>query len=146
MNNAPLRLTPITSDGVNLIKRWSSNGVCEIGAGDGGFLRALKQVGVGVIGYDIAFKSELVICGDHLDAAKHSDMSLLIIWPPDGDIVQDWIRAWRGNTIILGTHRSRILFGTCLDHFQTQEAMIIPGGRKGPTRLSVNIRIQSCSH
>lgn len=140
------RLMPITREGINLIKRWSPNGVCEIGSGDGQWLRALNNEGVSALGYDIVFDSQNVRRGDHIEASRHKERTLLIIWPPDGDEVQKWIASWRGDTIILGIKKARVSFGTCLDCFHTQEEMIIKGGRKGATSLSVNTRIFPCSH
>ena len=130
-------LMPATRCAISLIKRWSPNGVCEIGAGDGFWLTALRHADVKSVGYDIFPRSAHVMLGDHGVASEHKEMSLLIIWPPDGSLVRNWIKSWRGDTIILGMKTLRVSLGDCLDNFSVKDSITICGGRKGPTTLSV---------
>lgn len=142
-----MELMPVTSEALNLIKNWSPNGVCEIGAMKGVWVDALRQNGVETIGYDVSpNKGDNVVLGDHSLAAafSHSKMTLLVIWPPDGPAVQEWISAWRGDVVILGIKQSRVELGTCLDGFSVAEQITVPGGRKGVTNLSVNVRTGKC--
>lgn len=130
------RLMPITPAAIDLIKRRSPKGVCEVGAGEGLWVGALREEGVKAIGYDVSPRGASVLLGDHVAASAHADMSLLIVWPPDGCAVQDWISAWRGETIILCANRYRVSLGDCLSQYLIEEAATAVG-RKGPTSLTV---------
>lgn len=136
-----MELMPVTPETISFIKKWSPKGVCEVGAGNGLWLEHLRKAGIKAIGYDTCPKGQSVLYGDHVEAAKkYKEMSLLIIWPPDGSAIQEWIRVWQGSTIILGIKEYRVVLGDCLSDFKIEEEIVVPGGKKGGTQLSANIR------
>lgn len=132
-----MELLPITSEGIAFIQKWSPNGVCEIGARDGAWVEALNKAGVEAIGYDTLPGSQSVRLGDHINASVHNDKTLLIIWPPDGAVVQEWITSWRGDTIIIGINKARVELGDSLSEYDHKESIRVFGGRKGCTTLSI---------
>jgi len=108
-------------------------GVCEIGAGDGAWLQAMRAVGIDCAGYDIFPQDASVRGGTVEDAvADFPEAVMLAVWPPGGTVVQDWIRAWQGERVALvygGPVRARL--GDVLLAWQEEHRLYMPPGRKG---------------
>lgn len=134
-------LAPITDEVIAIIKKWAPpSGVCELGAGAGLWLEALRAHGIPAIGYDTAPRHPNVIRGDHIAAAQHSDMALLVVWPPDGHVIQEWISAWRGSTMMLCYNTSRVRFGEQLIAWELKEQLTGLRGRKSGSFFQVWLR------
>lgn len=86
-----------TDDALRTIARWSPRGVVEVGAGVGYWARLLADRGTDVLAYDIApppsersqwFAGSTpwyhVAPADDTIAARHTERTLLLIWPTCG--------------------------------------------------------------
>jgi hypothetical protein len=122
---------------VSFLQEWTPCGVCEIGAGDGTWLAAFNQGGIDAIGYDIEPRGGDVRKGDHSSISVHNEMAMLVVWPPDGFAIQQWIRAYRGDTVIICGDFRRFYVGVSLSDFAEQASTQIKGGRKPLSTLAV---------
>ena len=139
---ADRELAPITPEVIEIIKKWvPPGGVCEIGAGSGKWIDALQSNGIPAIGYDTAPGGPNVKYGNHNLAAAHGDKALLVVWPPDGHIIQEWISAWRGNIMFLCYNTSRVRFDECLKSWSLKEQLVGLRGRKSGSFFQVWLRI-----
>lgn len=126
----------ISKEIIEFIRPWAISGICEVGAGDGVWVIALRAAGIPTVGYDKNLTNDVVLLGDHVTASENHSNTLLIVWPPDGMEMQNWIKAWRGSTVILCADESRIHIGNSLDDFVKEK--IFQGaiaGRKGNSTL-----------
>lgn len=108
--------------------------VVEIGAGDGSWVRALRQSGVSVQGWDIEPRGADVRKGDHLAAADGCS-AILAVWPPDGSALTEWVQAaaWKALVIVGSWAR----FEVCLDGYATTHILTLPPGSKGGSEMRV---------
>jgi hypothetical protein len=80
----------------------------------------------------------LVIEGDHMMAAEACPgHAMLSVWPPDGDAVQAWIKAWRGGHIVIVCIPARVDLGQAVDGFTATAWVRLPPGRKGGNFMRV---------
>lgn len=123
---------PLSPEALELIARHSP--IVEVGAGDGTWARALRDVGAEVRAFDINPRGAGVERGDHLTAAQH-DGALLMIWPPDGTVAQAWIDAkpWPRIILIGNLPRLRLDFSG----YAGSMPIRLPSGRKGSNALCV---------
>jgi hypothetical protein len=88
-----------TPEAVDAIAARSPDGVVEVGAGTGAWARVLTAAGVPVAAFDVAPAPSAenqwfagspawhpVVRGDHRIAADHPGRTLLVVWPPQGEI------------------------------------------------------------
>lgn len=114
--------------------------IVEIGAGDGTWARALRGLGHVVHAFDWSPRGAGVEQGDHLAAAEHNG-ALLIVWPPDGTDVDEWIKLKPWPAIIVVGHLPRFhMSNAALSHYRPSTDIILPAGAKGASRLRVFIR------
>ncbi|TAJ73323.1 MAG: hypothetical protein EPO51_06720 [Phenylobacterium sp.] len=136
-------LSPVTDQVVVFVKRHASGPIIEIGAGDGRWVRALRDAGLTIRGFDPWSSGDGVETGDHLEAAKADGTTLLAIWPPDGPLVQAWIGSKVWDRIILGYQRGRLNFDHALDSYEMVDDLLEGGGKKGPYRIQAWRRVPS---
>lgn len=110
--------------------------VVEIGAGDGVWTEALRDLGVSVRAYDINPKGHLVSFGDHTDAAGHKGL-MLAVWPPDGSRIASWIKAASWPAVCIVANLLRLDFGDALSSYTKVLSMRLPEGRKGASTLTM---------
>ncbi len=98
-----------TWEAIDTIKRYSPNGVVEIGAGGGYWATLLRKRGVHVDAYDIqdghywekAAKWARVEKGGPENAARHSTSTLFLCWPPYSDpMAYEALMAYEGSTLV----------------------------------------------
>lgn len=99
MKNPPLMFAAPTAEILGAIAGLGVD-VVECGAGDGAWLRAMRERGIDCIGFDIDPRGDGVGFGSHLEAAKHPERALLMVWPPTYG-AQEWIDAYRGQHVLL---------------------------------------------
>jgi hypothetical protein len=138
LRRRPTRLATPTPELLDLIAKYAP--IVEIGAGDGLWVRALRDHGADVVGFDLEPRGEGVAPGDHTTAAKHRG-SLLAIWPPEGRAVQDWIGAAPWPFVIIVSQSVRIELGTSLSGYEFVEAAQVNGEAKGTSKLHVYRRL-----
>ena len=127
-----------SSEALALIISSAPNGVCEIGAGEGHWLAAMRRLGVACVGYDIRPRGPMVEFGDHVAAAaRHAELAFLAVWPPDGCAIEQWVRAWSGRTVIICGCWKRFRIGGALADFHRVVEVMLPPGRKGPSLLAI---------
>ena len=89
---------------LSTIADYASNGIIEIGAGNGYWAYCLTQKSIKVIAYDLKVSENpwhSVQRGDTLEASKHSDRTLFLCWPPyDEPMAADALRSYKGKTVI----------------------------------------------
>jgi len=101
-------------EALQVIKRYSPNGVLEIGAGTGYWAKLLTELGADVVAYDsregkYSFGVELirgryhpVIQGTHMDALQKENhgRTLLLVWPDyEGSWADEALRLYRGQVV-----------------------------------------------
>lgn len=134
------KLAEPTAEAIEAIRRNSPVGVCELGAGDGQWLEAMQRAGIPCVGYDRHPRGPLVALGDEFSASRHTDLSLLIVWPPDGSVAAGWIRVWLGSVVMICASWGRLIVETSLDGFRLVEEVTVPPGHKGGSELRVYAR------
>lgn len=92
---------------VEILDRLVHYNVIECGAGSGLWLRILREFGIDAVGIDPHPRSDEVMLESHRCLGKYSDRLLLIVWPPDGTIVQDWVDVWGGDWLAICGNTSR---------------------------------------
>jgi hypothetical protein len=89
--------------------------IWQVGDGDGLWIKGLRDLGIESYGVDANPRSIFIMDGDHNHPLSVKCKTLLIVWPPDDDGVQEWIRAWHGPRIAIVGHEERIDLGNTLD-------------------------------
>lgn len=110
-----------------MLDRLSGRKVIDLGAGTGLWVRILSEHGIDAIGIDPIPRGEGVVRGNHRDVRALPDRDLLmIVWPPDGTDLAEWVRGWTGDVLVVGS------FGrfSCPD-LPVQWEMELPPGYKG---------------
>jgi hypothetical protein len=113
-------------DEIAEIRRHAPQGVVEIGAGDGRWGERIQRAGIPWVGYDIAPRGPLVAWGDHLTAARHSALTMLAVWPPDGWLIQQWIKAYQGDTMMICADHMRLHYADTLDGWREVSNIELP--------------------
>jgi hypothetical protein len=113
--------------------------ICEVGAGDGYWLEKMRAVGIDCVGFDVSPRSDLVFRGDHKTAFLNAQANtMLAVWPPDGDVIQDWITEWQGPLVAMVADFHRIELGAALDEFEVVFVSTpVKTPRKGMIRMQV---------
>ena len=83
--------------------------VVECGAGSGLWLYIMREFGIDAIGFDPKPCGPLVKKGSHLNLGAYSDRLLLIVWPPDGTDIQEWINIHGGRWFAFCGSSTRVL-------------------------------------
>lgn len=123
-----LSLPPLEFLSIAVLHRW-----VECGAGSGLWIRIFRDCGIDIIGYDPEPRSIDVIRGDHTSLAEHSDRALLIVWPPDGTDVSEWVSHHGGSTVALCGDFRRFLW----PELPVTQEWVIEGGLKGRSTLKL---------
>lgn len=140
-----MTLAEPTMEALDAIRRHAPAGVCEIGAGEGLWLDAMMRAGIPCVGYDIRPRGPLVALGDHYSAARHHELALLAVWPPDGNDFAKWCSVWRGAVVMACGVWLRFDVGLngeqdWLPDGREIEAVNLPPGVKGGSQLRIFAR------
>ena len=81
---------------IEVVQRLQQHAVIECAAGSGLWMRILRECGVDVIGIDKNPRGTDVIQADHTSLRQYRDRLLLVVWPPDGTDLQEWVDSWGG--------------------------------------------------
>lgn len=113
--------------------------IVEIGAGGGMWATALRAVGIDVMAFD---NRGLPGAHHELAAAMASEEhALLAVWPPDGAVIQDWIKARPWPRLIIVANWARLELGDALAGYEQVFHLDLPPGRKGRSQLRVYRRL-----
>lgn len=100
--------------------------IIDCGAGQGTWVDILQQHGIDAIGIDPK-PSGIVKLGSHLDLNQYTDRLLLIVWPPDGTDIGEWIKVWNGKHIAICGKFARFFS----PEFNVEYTLVLPAGYKG---------------
>lgn len=92
---------------VPVLEKLSGHKVVDCGAGAGLWVRIMREFDIDAIGIDPNPRSDYVLIGSHDCLVEYSDRLLLIVWPPDGTILQDWVDVWGGDWLAICGKTSR---------------------------------------
>lgn len=99
--------------------------VIECGAGSGLWLSILRAQEIDAIGIDPK-PGPGVLRGDHRDLAQYRDRLLLIVWPPDGTDLNEWVDVWGGTHLAVCGQPGRFI----VPEMQVETRIVIDGGAK----------------
>jgi hypothetical protein len=126
-----------TDEAIAEVRLHSPQGVVEIGAGSGHWGEVIQRAGIPWVGYDVFPRGPLVAQGDHLTASRHSALTMLAVGPPDGEAIQRWIEAYRGDTMLICANHSRLWYDVALDDWREISSFYIPDGARGGSEMKV---------
>lgn len=119
--------------------RMRDSRVIECGAGNGTWLRLMRQFGecqnapiAKSVGIDPSpDRGGGVLPGDHrtLKQYKNCDL-LLIVWPPDRTIVADWVKYWPGKRVAICGSFERFIMPDLDVEYEEQMGPGVKGGNR----------------
>ncbi len=125
-------MIPLALPSAHLVGLLTQERIIECGAGEGGWAALLRAYGGDVIAIDPEPRGPGVIPGSHLDLGQYADRLLLVVWPPDGTDLREWVAAWGGERLCIvgGAHR----FTWPAIEVEHQEGLV---GRKGGSQVTL---------
>lgn len=148
---------------INALELAAAHGpIVEVGAGSGYWANLLSKMGVDVVAYDIAVGNSNAVtlaeqtwfdvCYGGADvAAKHSDRTLMLCWPPyASDMAATTLAAYTGNKVIyVGEPRGGCVADTGFfelleQHFRVVETVELPSW--WPVRDTLSVWVRTGSH